>query len=103
MSVSSYKLNVSVAVSDMARAWAFYEGKLGLSTARTGADGSQVYSSGGDTALRRDHRRAVPQVRPNRPPNPTTQGDANLASGRRGRTSVSNVGSETDHEGTLAG
>ena len=51
MSLSSYKLNVSVAVSDMARARAFYEGKLGLSTATTGADGSQVYSSGGDTAL----------------------------------------------------
>ena len=51
MSLSSYKLNVSVAVSDMARARAFYEGKLGLSTATTGADGSQLYSSGGETAL----------------------------------------------------
>ena len=51
MSLSSYKLNVSVAVSDMARARAFYEGRLGLSTATTGADGSQLYSSGGDTAL----------------------------------------------------
>ena len=34
MSLSSYKLNTSIAVSDMPRAREFYEGKLGLSTGR---------------------------------------------------------------------
>jgi catechol 2,3-dioxygenase-like lactoylglutathione lyase family enzyme len=51
MSLSSYRLNASIAVTDMARAEEFYEGKLGLSTVRTGADGSKVYASGGDASL----------------------------------------------------
>ena len=34
MSLSSYKLNVSIAVTDMGRARGFYEGKLGLSVGR---------------------------------------------------------------------
>jgi catechol 2,3-dioxygenase-like lactoylglutathione lyase family enzyme len=51
MSLSSFKLNASIAVSDMAQAREFYEGKLGLSSVRAGADGSQVYASGGDAAL----------------------------------------------------
>jgi catechol 2,3-dioxygenase-like lactoylglutathione lyase family enzyme len=51
MSLSSYKLNVSIAVSDMARAEEFYEGKLGLPAVQAGADGSRIYSSGGDAAL----------------------------------------------------
>jgi hypothetical protein len=38
MSLSSYRLNPQVAVTDMARASDFYERKLGLSAARTGAD-----------------------------------------------------------------
>ena len=51
MTLSSFTLNASIAVSDMARATDFYEGKLGLSPARTQADGSRVYASGGDASL----------------------------------------------------
>ena len=51
MGLSSYKLRTSVAVTDMARATEFYEGKLGLTAADTGADGSKVYTSGGDAIL----------------------------------------------------
>jgi catechol 2,3-dioxygenase-like lactoylglutathione lyase family enzyme len=51
MSLSSYKLSASIAVSDMARAKEFYEGKLGLSAVRAQADGSQIYASGGDASL----------------------------------------------------
>jgi catechol 2,3-dioxygenase-like lactoylglutathione lyase family enzyme len=51
MSLSLYKLNVSIAVSDMARAKAFYEGKLGLTVEQSGAGGSRIYASGGSAAL----------------------------------------------------
>ena len=51
MSLSRYKLNVSIAVSDMARAKEFYEGKLGLLVEQAGADGSQIYASGGAASL----------------------------------------------------
>jgi catechol 2,3-dioxygenase-like lactoylglutathione lyase family enzyme len=51
MGLSSYRLNASIAVTDMTRAEEFYEGKLGLSAVRTGADGSKVYASAGDAAL----------------------------------------------------
>ncbi len=51
MSLSSYRLTAQAAVTDMARAEEFYEGKLDLSVVRTGADGSKVYASGGDTSL----------------------------------------------------
>jgi catechol 2,3-dioxygenase-like lactoylglutathione lyase family enzyme len=51
MSLSGYKLNASIAVSDMARAKEFYEGKLGLSPVRAQADGSEIYASGGETSL----------------------------------------------------
>jgi catechol 2,3-dioxygenase-like lactoylglutathione lyase family enzyme len=51
MPLSDFRLNTSVAVSDMARAIEFYEGQLGLAAERTGADGSQVYGCGGGTAL----------------------------------------------------
>jgi catechol 2,3-dioxygenase-like lactoylglutathione lyase family enzyme len=51
MSLSSYELNASIAVSDMARAREFYEQKLGLSVVREQADGSQVYASGGGASL----------------------------------------------------
>jgi catechol 2,3-dioxygenase-like lactoylglutathione lyase family enzyme len=51
MSLSGYRLNASIAVSDMERARDFYEGKLGLSAAQTGADGSRIYASGGDASL----------------------------------------------------
>jgi catechol 2,3-dioxygenase-like lactoylglutathione lyase family enzyme len=51
MSLSTYRLNPSIAVSDMARAQRFYEGQLGLSAVQAGADGSRVYASGDDTSL----------------------------------------------------
>jgi catechol 2,3-dioxygenase-like lactoylglutathione lyase family enzyme len=51
MSLSSYKLNASIAVSDMAQATEFYERKLGLSAVRAQADGSQIYATGGDASL----------------------------------------------------
>jgi len=51
MSLGLYNLNVSIAVSDMARAKAFYEGKLGLTVEQSGADGSRIYASGGSAAL----------------------------------------------------
>ena len=51
MSLSSYRLNAQAAVTDMTRAEEFYEGKLGLSAVRAGADGSKVYASGGDASL----------------------------------------------------
>lgn len=51
MSLSSCRLNASIAVTDMARAEDFYEGKLGLSAVRVGADGGKVYASGGDASL----------------------------------------------------
>jgi catechol 2,3-dioxygenase-like lactoylglutathione lyase family enzyme len=51
MSLGSYKLNVSIAVFDMARARAFYEEQLSLTTVRSGADGSRIYASGGDVSL----------------------------------------------------
>jgi catechol 2,3-dioxygenase-like lactoylglutathione lyase family enzyme len=51
MSLSGYRLNPSIAVSDMERAREFYEGKLGLVTARAGADGSRVYQAAGEASL----------------------------------------------------
>jgi catechol 2,3-dioxygenase-like lactoylglutathione lyase family enzyme len=51
MGLSSYRLIVSIAVTDMTRAEEFYEGKLSLSVLRTGADGSKVYASGGHESL----------------------------------------------------
>jgi len=45
VSLGRYKLNTSIAVSDMARASEFYEGKLGLAVTGSGADGSKVYES----------------------------------------------------------
>jgi catechol 2,3-dioxygenase-like lactoylglutathione lyase family enzyme len=51
MSLSGYRLNTSIAVSDMPRAREFYEGKLGLVPVQAGADGSQVYASAGEASL----------------------------------------------------
>jgi catechol 2,3-dioxygenase-like lactoylglutathione lyase family enzyme len=56
MPLSAYHLRASIAVSDIGRAVAFYEGKLGLEALRSGpsaaiADGSRVYGSGGGPAL----------------------------------------------------
>ncbi|MET8352111.1 MULTISPECIES: VOC family protein [unclassified Micromonospora] len=56
MPLNRYHLRASVAVSDIRKAVAFYEGKLGLQALRSGpsatiADGSRVYGSGGGPAL----------------------------------------------------
>jgi catechol 2,3-dioxygenase-like lactoylglutathione lyase family enzyme len=56
MPLSRYHLRTSVAVSDIEKAVAFYEGKLGLEVLQTGpsADivgGSRVYAAGGRAAL----------------------------------------------------
>jgi catechol 2,3-dioxygenase-like lactoylglutathione lyase family enzyme len=51
MSLSTYELRASVAVSDMARAREFYEGRLGLAPLKDQADGSRIYASGGGASL----------------------------------------------------
>ena len=51
MTLSSYKLNVSIAVSDMARANKFYEGKLGFSGGEEQGDGGITYPAGEGTAI----------------------------------------------------
>jgi catechol 2,3-dioxygenase-like lactoylglutathione lyase family enzyme len=56
MPLSRYHLRTSIAVSDIQKAVAFYEGKLGLQVLQSGpsariADGSRVYGSGGGPAL----------------------------------------------------
>ena len=56
MPLSTHHLRASVAVSDIHRAVAFYEGKLGLPVLRSGPsadipDGGRVYGSGGGPAL----------------------------------------------------
>ena len=51
MGLSAYRLNASVAVSDITRAQEFYEDSLGLAPERTGADGSRVYRSAEGAAL----------------------------------------------------
>ena len=56
MPLSGFPVRTSIAVSDIGRAVAFYEGKLGLEPLATGpsasiADGSRVYGSGGGPAL----------------------------------------------------
>lgn len=56
MPLSAYQVRTSIAVSDIQRAVAFYEGKLGLRVLESGpsasiADGSRVYGSGGGPAL----------------------------------------------------
>jgi catechol 2,3-dioxygenase-like lactoylglutathione lyase family enzyme len=56
MPLSTYELRTSIAVSDIQKAVAFYEGKLGLQPLESGpsahiADGSRVYGSGGGPAL----------------------------------------------------
>ncbi len=56
MPLSDFDLRASIAVSDIHRAIAFYEGELGLRALQSGpsakiADGSRVYGSGGRAAL----------------------------------------------------
>lgn len=56
MPLSAHHLRTSIAVTDIGRAVAFYEGKLGLTALRSGPsatipDGGRVYASGGGPAL----------------------------------------------------
>ncbi|MFB9688025.1 VOC family protein [Amycolatopsis plumensis] len=56
MPLSAYPVRASIAVSDIERAVAFYEGKLGLRALRSGPSahidgGSRTYGSGGGPAL----------------------------------------------------
>jgi catechol 2,3-dioxygenase-like lactoylglutathione lyase family enzyme len=56
MPLSTYELRTSIAVSDIDRAVAFYEGKLGLPLVKSApsariAAGSRIYASGGGPAL----------------------------------------------------
>jgi catechol 2,3-dioxygenase-like lactoylglutathione lyase family enzyme len=51
MGLSSYKVSASIAVADMARAEAFYEGKLGLLGVDDPGDGSHRYACGEGTSL----------------------------------------------------
>jgi catechol 2,3-dioxygenase-like lactoylglutathione lyase family enzyme len=51
MTLSAHMVRTSIAVSDMAEAAEFYEGKLGLSAGRDQSDGSRIYACGGGTSL----------------------------------------------------
>jgi catechol 2,3-dioxygenase-like lactoylglutathione lyase family enzyme len=51
MSLSSYQVRTSLAVSDIARATELYEGKLGLSPGEEQSDESRIYACGGGTSL----------------------------------------------------
>ena len=51
MSLSTYKVRTSIAVSDIARAAEFYEGKLGLTAGADQPDESRIYACAGDTSL----------------------------------------------------
>jgi catechol 2,3-dioxygenase-like lactoylglutathione lyase family enzyme len=51
MSLSTFRVMTSIAVSDIAQASEFYEGTLGLSAEGEEADESRIYACGGDTAL----------------------------------------------------
>jgi catechol 2,3-dioxygenase-like lactoylglutathione lyase family enzyme len=51
MTLSSYRVSVQVAVSDLARAEDFYERRLGLSPGEGARGATRVYPCGGGTAL----------------------------------------------------
>ena|SRR6266568_3966671 len=51
MTLSSYNVGAIAPVSDMARARAFYEGKLGLSASSDDPDGGRTYACGGKTTI----------------------------------------------------
>jgi catechol 2,3-dioxygenase-like lactoylglutathione lyase family enzyme len=51
MSLSGKMVRPSIAVSDMARAREFYEGKLGLSPGEEQSDESRIYPCGGGTSI----------------------------------------------------
>ena len=51
MGLSDSRVEAIVAVEDMGKATAFYEGKLGLSGGEDGVDGGRTYSCGGGTSI----------------------------------------------------
>jgi len=51
MSLSTCRVTPSIAVSNLAEAAEFYEGKLGLSAGEDQPDESRIYGCGGDTGL----------------------------------------------------
>jgi catechol 2,3-dioxygenase-like lactoylglutathione lyase family enzyme len=51
MSLSSYIVRPSIAVTDIAEAVKFYEGKLGLSAGAEQSDESRIYTCGAGTSL----------------------------------------------------
>jgi catechol 2,3-dioxygenase-like lactoylglutathione lyase family enzyme len=51
MGLSGYQVRASIAVSDIARATDFYEGKLGLAPGEEQADESRIYACGGGTSI----------------------------------------------------
>jgi catechol 2,3-dioxygenase-like lactoylglutathione lyase family enzyme len=51
MRLSDYKVSAQIAVSDMAQAASFYEGKLGLPVQRKEAGGSRTYACGEGSSL----------------------------------------------------
>ena len=51
MSLSDFRVRTSIAVSEIARAADFYEGKLGLAAGEEQSDGSRIYPCGGGTSL----------------------------------------------------
>jgi catechol 2,3-dioxygenase-like lactoylglutathione lyase family enzyme len=51
MSLSKYEVGAAIAVSDMERARAFYEGKLGLSEGQDVGDGGRTYRCGSRTSI----------------------------------------------------
>ena len=51
MSLMTYRVNASIAVSDMERARQFYEERLGLAKGARQADGAGIYECGGGTSL----------------------------------------------------
>jgi catechol 2,3-dioxygenase-like lactoylglutathione lyase family enzyme len=51
MSLSDYEVRASIAVSDMAQATEFYEGKLGLSGVENPHDHSRLYTCGRGSSL----------------------------------------------------
>ena len=50
MSLREFRVSTSIAVSDLAEAAAFYEGRLGLAPG-TESEESRIYACGGDTSL----------------------------------------------------
>jgi len=51
MGLSDYRVSASIAVSDIARAADFYEGRLGLRATAVTSDGSRIYACAAGTSL----------------------------------------------------